>query len=262
MNMAKGAAGIDNGMGLSVYRGQWGIYICLVILHLSILGGGCANPNGLEISYYYTQTEDEVTLALKRFKPEVVAADTDPVILCHGFSYNMLFWDLAEEVSLPRYLAKEGYDVWLLSLRGSAPSSQPFVSAMRKLTHFHLEPEMLNMIRNRLGDRAMLDWSVDDHIRYDVPTAISYVREQTGHEQVHWVGHSMGAMNMFGYLGYEPGEKAQEINSFVAIAAPMVVFHPLSDPLSFLLEQEKLLAVGSKIIGSSAPATFGTIFGN
>ncbi|MCP4707274.1 MAG: alpha/beta hydrolase, partial [Planctomycetes bacterium] len=234
----------------------------LVIILQSGLGGGCSAPNGIEIQYYYTQTEDDITLGLKRFKPEIINEKTDPVILCHGFSYNLLFWDLAEDVSLPRYLAKSGYDVWLLSLRGSAPSSQPFVSAMRKLTHFHLEPEMLKMIRNRLGDRAMQDWSVDDHIKYDVPTAIRFVREQTEHDQIHWVGHSMGAMNMFGYLGYEPGEKSREINSFVAIAAPMVVFKPLSDPLSFLLEQEKVLTVGSKILGSSAPATLGTIFGN
>jgi len=250
------------GKGMSVFGRRMGIFLGLVFLLLSGLGGCCTTPDGLEIKYYYTRTEDNITLGLKRFKPAVVAADTDPVILCHGFSYNMLFWDLADEVSLPRYLAEAGYDVWLLSLRGSAPSSQPILSSVRKLAHFHFDPEMLKIRQNRLKDMAMLDWSVDDHILYDLPTAISFVREQTGHEQVHWVGHSMGAMTMFGYLGYEPGAKAKEINSFVAIAAPMVVFHPLSDPLSFLLEQEKVLAVGSTIIGSSAPATLGTIFGN
>ena len=49
-------------------------------------------------------------------------------ILCHGLSYNLLFWDLGEEVSLPRYLADAGYDVWSLSLRDATPSSQPLSS--------------------------------------------------------------------------------------------------------------------------------------
>jgi len=252
----------DEDKGMSIFGREFGIFLCLFFLFILVIGGGCAAPNGLEIQYYYTQTEDDVTLGLKRFKPEVVAADTDPVILCHGFSYNMLFWDLAEEVSLPRYLAESGYDVWLLSLRGSAPSSQPFMSAIRKLVHFQLDPEVLKVRQNRLSDLGMVDWSVDDHIEYDVPAAIGFVREQTGHDQVHWVGHSMGSMVMFGYLGYKPGEKANEINSFVAMAAPMVIFHPLSDPFSFLLEHEEPVKINLTISGNSALATLGMLFGN
>jgi len=262
LSMVNDVVNLDEGREMRFYMRQVRIFLGLFFLLLSGLAGCCGAPDGMEIKYYYTKTEDNITLGLKRFKPAVVAADTDPVILCHGFSYNMLFWDLAEEASLPRYLAEAGYDVWLVSLRGSAPSSQPFLSAVRKLAHFHLDPEMLTMRLNRLRDLAMRNWSVDDHILYDVPTTLRYVREQTGHDQVHWVGHSMGSMVMFGYLDYEPGEKARELNSFVGIAAPMAVFHPLSDPLNFLLEQENVLKVGSTILGSSSTATLGMIFGN
>ncbi|KPK73624.1 MAG: hypothetical protein AMJ79_15010 [Phycisphaerae bacterium SM23_30] len=226
---------------------------------------GCAPPSkvcGYEIKYYYTQTEDNFTLGLRRYRPEFFSEDKDPVILCHGFSYNMLFWDLSEEASLPRYLAEGGYDVWLLSLRGAAPSSQPLNSAMRKLVHFHLDPEMLITITNRLRDLKMLDWSVDDHIFKDVPTAVRFVLQETGRERVHWVGHSMGGMIMFAYLGHNPSKKAEQLNSLVAIAAPMVIFHPLNDPFDFLLKQQGALSLGSHILGSSVPATLGAILGD
>jgi pimeloyl-ACP methyl ester carboxylesterase len=152
--------------------------------------------------------------------------------------------------------------VWSLSLRGAGPSSQPLASALRKLGHFHMEPELFQTLQKRLGDIKMKDWSVDDHIQRDVPAAIQFVRDKTKHERVHWVGHSMGAMVILGYLGQAQPEQAQQVKSLTALAAPMVVFHPLSDPFNFLLEQEQALKVGSKLVGSSVPATFGAIFGD
>jgi pimeloyl-ACP methyl ester carboxylesterase len=241
-------------------------YICgLGIILAGLISAGCEgqfDKSGMTVKYYYTQTEDGISLALRRYRPERLTVEKNPVILCHGFSYNLLFWDLEDEVSLPRYLARQGYDVWSLSLRGACPSSQPLASALRKLGHFHLEPEIIKTLQKRLADVKMSDWSVDDHIQQDVPAAIQFVRDKTKHQRVHWVGHSMGAMIMLGYLGQAAPEQAQQIKSLTALGAPMVVFHPLSDPFNFLLEQEQTLKVGSKLVGSSAPATFGAIFGD
>ncbi|MBN1846609.1 MAG: alpha/beta fold hydrolase [Sedimentisphaerales bacterium] len=232
-----------------------------VMLLLALLGG-CAAPHGYKVSYYYTQTDDGITLALRRYEPDKIALETNPVILCHGFSYNLMFWDLAEQVSLPRYLAEAGYDVWSLSLRGAAPSSQPFNSALRKLTHFHIDPEMLKTLQKRLTDVKMTDWSVDDHIRYDIPAALRLVRDKTQARRVHWIGHSMGGMIMFAYLGQSSGEQVDAIKSFVAVAVPMTVFHPLNDPFQFLLDSEPAMNIGSRVVGSSAPATLGVLFGD
>jgi len=203
-----------------------------------------------------------MSLALRRYRPKQPAHDKEPVILCHGLSYNLLFWDLDDEVSLPRYLAKAGYDVWSLSLRGACPSSQPLSSALRKLGHFHLEPELLRTLQKRLRDLKMTDWSVDDHISYDVGGAIQFVLKKTRHKKVHWIGHSMGGMVMFGYLGRYGVKSAQQIKSFVAVSVPMAIFRPLSKPFAFLLESEAALDMGSRLVGSSAPAVAGTIFGD
>jgi len=108
---------------------------------------------------------------------------------------------------------------------------------------------------------TMIDWSVDDHIQFDVPTAIRFVCEQTNHHKVHWIGHSLGGMIMFAFLEQQ-NPSVESIKSFVGIAVPMTVFHPLSDPLKFLLDTEFALKTGSKVIGTSAPATWGAIFGD
>ena len=121
---------------------------------------------------------------------------------------------------------------------------------------------MFKTLQRRFADLKMFDWSVDQHIQYDVPAALRFVREQTKSGKVHWIGHSMGGMIMFAYLGRNPEKTTQELRSFVAIAVPMVMLHPLNDPLSTLLRQEKALKIGSWIVGSSAPATLGAIFGD
>jgi len=236
----------------------------MVVLLCAVAGQfGCEalrNSRGMQITYNYVKTADGVTLALRRYKPDQVAADRDPVILCHGLGYNLLFWDLADRTSLARYLAREGFDVWSLSLRGAYPSSQSLNSTLRKMSRFNLPPEMLKTLQKRLGDIRITNWSVDDHIQLDVPTAIAFVQAETGHKRVHWIGHSMGGMVMFAYL--QDPSRARNAHSFVAVSVPMAVFHPLSEPLTFMHESENALRLGSKVVGSSAPAAVGTVLGD
>ena len=235
------------------------------LLGLALLSGGCQEGqslNGsLKIEYHYTKTDDGITLAMRRYQPAKLSSKKQPVILCHGLSYNLLFWDIAQEVSLARHLASHGYDVWSLSLRGACPSSQPIGSALQKLRHFGLDPEFINKLTKPLRDVPLQNWTVDDHIMHDVPCALAFVKEKTGHDRVHWVGHSMGGMVMFGYLG-QGYDTAGEVKSFVALSVPMAILHPLSQPMQFLLDAEGALSVGSVIVGSSAPATMGALVGD
>jgi len=239
---------------------RWSGVILLPVLWAVLAGCQSVPAGGITKKYYYTTTEDKMTLALRRCTPAHLSSDKCPVILCHGLSYNLMFWDLGKEVSLANYLAEAGYDVWLLSLRGAAPSSQPANSAFRKLGRFNLDPEMLGAFKQRLTGLKMTDWSVDDHIKYDIPAALKFVKEQTGYKRVHWIGHSMGGMIMFGYLSQGVG--ADEIKSFVAVSTPMAVFHPLSEPFKLLVDNEAAIGVGSAVVGSSAPASLGAIFGD
>ena len=84
-----------------------------------------------------------------------------PILLIHSPGTNHKVWELAEELSLSYYLAREGFDVWAIDLRKKDPHNKVLL--------------------------------FDDYIKFDVPTAINYILEETGVESLHIIGHSMGA---------------------------------------------------------------------
>ena len=59
-------------------------------------------------------------------------------------------------------------------------------------------------------------------MRYDVPAILDYVRRETGHDRVNWVGHSMGGMLMFPYLELEPAGH-ERIANFVAMGSTITL---------------------------------------
>ena len=119
----------------------------------------------------YCITEDSWRLALSRYLPARPLDGAPPVVLCPGFGLSGAIFDLDEEVSLARYLASRGYDVWVLDFRGRGASEKP-----------------------RLWGRRRLRWCFDDYVDFDVPAALEAVCKTTGARQVQWVGLSMGAL--------------------------------------------------------------------
>ena len=118
----------------------------------------------------------------------------EPVLLCHGLGANGYNMDLGPDHSLARYLAEHGQDVWLLELRGHGASCHRVA-----------------------GSKARSVWTFDDHALRDVPAAVGLVLSQTRKRYVHWVGHSMGGMVAFAYLGKT---RDQRIASICSMASP------------------------------------------
>ena len=147
------------------------------------------------------RTSDGWDLALYRYRPEVLAPGREPIILCHGMLSNRFNVDLDERGSLARYLKKEGFDAWVMELRGHGGS-------------------------RRLASRTngAYDWNVDDYIVRDLQAVIDKVREITGSRQVHWFGHSMGGMVLYGACALDGTVEA--IRSAVLSDAPSS-FRPL-----------------------------------
>lgn len=125
---------------------------------------------------HFTQTEDGWRLALVRYKPEK-ATRKHPVILVHGLGANHNGFDIRPGNSYARFLTGHGYDVWILDLRGSGYSERP--------NWFSGKP---------------FRWNFDDYLINDAPAAIDYVCKATGASQVHWQGHSMGGLLLYGLL--------------------------------------------------------------
>jgi cholesterol oxidase len=87
------------------------------------------------------------------------------VLLVHGLGTSSgIFTVDTVETSLAEYLAAQGFDVWLLDGRGSHETS------------------------------TAASYSIDDLGAFELPAAISHVRERTGAAAVHVVAEGVGAL--------------------------------------------------------------------
>ena len=212
------------------------IVLCLLIILCCSRVGVAENNDKFKPEVYKTKTIDGWTIALKRFKKSNFFADNAPVVLCHGFNNNEKIWYLEEKYSLAYYLYDKGYDVWLVSLRGSGDSTKPGLSEFRSLSRFDLLKIPETLVKAALSLNKF-DWNIDDHINKDIPAAIELVKKETGHEQVTWIGHSLGGMIAYAYL--QGGGKG--IERFIPIAAPMIIPQPPNDLLAVIRDQQAVM---------------------
>lgn len=111
---------------------------------------------------YRFETGDNVRLQLTRYQGGV----NGPVILASGFGVSGLSFSIdTVEENLVEFLARHGYDVWVLDYRAS-----PVLAAHR--TQF----------------------TIDDIAAHDWPTAINFVYERTG-KRVQVVAHCVGSLS-------------------------------------------------------------------
>jgi predicted alpha/beta hydrolase len=153
---------------------------------------GGAHPGSDADELHFAPTPDGWRLALHRHRARDRSAGL-PVLLCGGFSCNRHFVDYDERYSLARFLARAGFDAWVLELRGRGLS------------------------RPTEACRRPGRWTFDDLATIDVPAAVDHVVRETGRE-VAWVGHSMGGMVLYAYLGTRPGAP---VRAGVTIASPV-----------------------------------------
>jgi pimeloyl-ACP methyl ester carboxylesterase len=148
---------------------------------------------------FYAHTDDGWNIAMHFHMPRYPKPNAFPVILSHGIAVNKFGVDLDESHSLAYFLKQNGYPVFVLSLRGVGKSYHSSKTRYR-------------------------DFNFDDIVMYDVPAVIRRVRELTGAPKVNWVGHSMGSMIMYGFLGRQL-DGHEDIASFTVLAGPGKLEH-------------------------------------
>ncbi len=183
-----------------------------LILALAALGAvltACA-PYPADLVAYpvehkaFAETDDGWRLAVYHFPPTGSARAADPIIMCHGFTSTSVTFYQGDDRGLAPYLARLGYDVWAVNLRGRPPGTYPGD-----------------------GSTKRYGWTVDDYIRRDVPALLNLVTARTGKQRVTWVGHSMGGMIVYAYLGVTSDPR---IARFIAVSSP-IRFADMSDRL-------------------------------
>lgn len=172
------------------------------------------DPRELIISDHVAETGDNWKLVVRRYSiPAMLDPQRPPVILCHGFGYNSRFFDLRADVSLARYLAQNGFDVWVADLRGCGRSNKWVVTVRDG------KNAMIDRFVDEIGaakvpesgfvslDPRFFNWTFDDHVTFDIPTILSLVTQTTRSSQVAWIGHSMGGNAMLCWLGQHPNDR-------------------------------------------------------
>lgn len=191
---------------------------------------------------HFARTEDGWRLALHRHR-HAPGAHATPVILCAGYGCNRHFVDFDERYSLARHLARSGFDAWVLELRGRGLS--------------HASPSCVQPH----------SWTFDDLVLFDVPAAVTHVAGHTSRD-VTWVGHSMGGMALYAFLGGDP-PAAGRVRAGVAIASPVVFPHTVLQRAGWLghqilrlpspvtIHQRVILSMLWTVLGNSAALSVG-----
>ena len=136
----------------------------------------------IERTWYRELTSDRVELSLLRIRDEI--RHDAPVLLTHG-----TFSNAQTCTRLAKYLAENGFDCWILELRGHGRS---------KIGSTHPDFEQFS--------------------EFDVPAALRAVRRRTGHKPLLWVGHSGGGLVPLMYLARHP-EAGPQIKGIVTLAS-------------------------------------------
>ena len=158
--------------------------ICRVILGMTLTESSRASE------IHTVRTADGWHITLFRYRAATGAGE--PVFLCHGVMENQFTFSSPPGHSLIDVLTEKGYDCWHIELRGNRSS--------------------LPAIRHRRSEGRF-----DDYLLYDIPAALKFIREATGIQKVHWIGHSMGGMLLY---AYELVHGAREIASATTLGTP------------------------------------------
>jgi pimeloyl-ACP methyl ester carboxylesterase len=137
---------------------------------------------------YRVPTLDGASIALGRYHPRGPRRFLTPVVLCHGLGANRFDLDFDETYSVARFLARRGFETWVLELRGRGMAGRP------------------------------MHTTFDDQARDDVGTALKTVLSANQARDVLWVGHSKGGLVAYAHLARQPNAP---IRAVVTMGTPI-----------------------------------------
>lgn len=136
-----------------------------------------------------------------------------PVLLAHGVFDTSAGFVLTGNNSLGMILANEGFDIWLLNVRGNRYSNKHKTLDRKNITYW--------------------DYSFHEMGYYDLAANIDYVLKATGQSQLSIIGFSEGTTMTFVLMSTRP-EYNKKVRVFIALA-PVVFLSNAVGPLNFLI---------------------------
>jgi len=141
---------------------------------------------------YRVPTPDGARIALGRYNPRGQRRFLTPIILCHGLGANRFDLDFDERYSLAQFLARRGFETWVLELRGRGMAGKP------------------------------LDATFDDQAQHDVGSALRTVLSAGTAKDALWVGHSKGGLVAYAHLARH---LAAPIRAMATLGTPITFEH-------------------------------------
>ena len=120
----------------------------------------------------------------------------DVVLICVGFGNNANIINLLGEKSLPEYLSKNNYDVWVFDYRGHGKS--------------------ITSAKN---------WDLSSYAFEDGVAVVQYILQETCRNSLHWIGHSMGGIIGLGLASCP--ENAHYFLSVTALGSSIYLHHSI-----------------------------------
>ena len=146
------------------------VYFCQLNEDLNVYYKDFIRTFGYELEENPVTTEDGYILSPWHLQPQ--KPNGKVVFLQHGFAgAGWTFFHLGKK-SLPIFLLKEGYYVWLGNTRGNIFSSK----------HVTKTPQS-----------GLNDYTIDDFVIYDLPSMINFIKTKTGIEKLSYISHSQGS---------------------------------------------------------------------
>jgi pimeloyl-ACP methyl ester carboxylesterase len=134
-------------------------------------------------------------------------------LLQHGLLDSSTTWVMNfPHQSLGYILADAGYDVWLGNVRGNTYA--------------------LNHVKLNKSEDEFWNFSWSEMAKYDLPAMINYVLNETGQEQLYYIGHSQGSLIGFAEFGQNQ-ELASKIKLFIALG-PVATTQNIISPIRYL----------------------------
>ncbi|XP_058120152.1 lipase 1 [Anopheles ziemanni] len=168
--------------------------------------------HGYPVEEHPVTTDDGYRLMLHRLRSNRPNALV--VLLMHGLLCSSADWLLIGPGNALAYLlADRGYDVWLGNARGNRYSRQ----------HASISP----------AAKSFWKFSWHEIGYYDIPAMIDYILESTGHDQLHYVGHSQGTTGFFVMASTRPEYNAKVIQ--MQALAPVAYMEHMKSPLLLMM---------------------------
>ena len=168
---------------------------------------------GFDLEVHDVETEDGYILSLWHLVPQ---GPTDRVALFfHGLSDTSWGFFQMEDKSLPFLLSKEGFDVWLPNVRGNIFSDR-------------------HKVINSSDETSFYDYSMDEHVKYDLPSIISYIKSKTGGKKMSYIAHSQGSTIFFMAYMHNPELIESSFDHFTSVGTVPNIAHTDFTPVKIL----------------------------